>query len=353
MNYKKTESYAPVLIIAFNRFDHFRQLIDSLILNDEKSNTEIYIYIDGPKNENDSAVIKKIINYSVNFEKLFKKINIVERKFNIGLAKNITNSINDVLSKHNKIIVLEDDIIVSSSFLKYMNWALNFYQKYKNVWHINAHNHIKINYLTFLSQPKNIFLWRGMDCWGWATWKSKWLHYSKDPESLIKNFTQDDIYRFNYDNTLDLWRQVIQNKKGIIDTWAIFWYATIFKNNGLSVSPYHRYVKNIGFDGSGIHCVYDEQEQNVNIESVLNESSYFSSQTKMIENKKIFKKIKRHWIKKNEETSLKKFITVLAIIKNKIKKYIWLRSTIIIIFRYIPILEKLYRMLKKRLIKDS
>ena len=106
MNYKKTESYAPVLIIAFNRFDHFRQLIDSLILNDEKSNTEIYIYIDGPKNENDSAVIKKIINYSVNFEKLFKKINLVERKFNIGLAKNITNSINDVLSKHNKIIVL-------------------------------------------------------------------------------------------------------------------------------------------------------------------------------------------------------------------------------------------------------
>ena len=44
MNYKKTESYAPVLIIAFNRFDHFRQLIDSLILNDEKSNTK-YIFI--------------------------------------------------------------------------------------------------------------------------------------------------------------------------------------------------------------------------------------------------------------------------------------------------------------------
>ena len=49
------------------------------------------------------------------------------------LSKNIIESVSDILELHNNIIVVEDDILTSKAFLKYMNDALNFYQDNKNV----------------------------------------------------------------------------------------------------------------------------------------------------------------------------------------------------------------------------
>lgn len=40
---------------------------------------------------------------------------------------------------------------------------------------------------------------------------------------------------------------------GEIDSWAIRWYWSVFKNNGCVVYPPTSYVNNIGFDGSGTH----------------------------------------------------------------------------------------------------
>ena len=47
---------------------------------------------------------------------------------------------------------------------------------------------------------------------------------------------------------------IIENKENKINTWAIFWYATIFKQNGLCLNPTQTFVENIGHDGSGVHC---------------------------------------------------------------------------------------------------
>jgi hypothetical protein len=47
---------------------------------------------------------------------------------------------------------------------------------------------------------------------------------------------------------------IIANYEKKIHTWAIFWYASIFLNNGLCLHPRESLVKNIGFDGSGVNC---------------------------------------------------------------------------------------------------
>jgi hypothetical protein len=67
-------------------------------------------------------------------------------------------------------------------------------------------------------------------------------------------FNKDDIYRFNLDGAENFWGQVVANHQGKINTWAIFWYATIFQQGGLCLNPVQTYVDNIGIDGSGIHC---------------------------------------------------------------------------------------------------
>ena len=68
---------------------------------------------------------------------------------------------------------------------------------------------------------------------------------------MIKNFSNEDIKKFNLNHAEDFFNQIILNKKKKINTWAIFWYATLFKKNGLCLNPAQTFLENIGLDSSG------------------------------------------------------------------------------------------------------
>lgn len=240
---------APVLLVAFNRPVHFSKTLKALSKNTLAKKTNLYISIDGPVKSEDKEAQRLIYdNIKLNSYN-FLKINIIKNKKNKGLSSNIIESISNVLIKHNKIIVLEDDLISSIRFLEYINDALDFYENKKKIWHINGYNQINNE-----NKENDIFLWRFMNCWGWATWKDRWQYFDKKPLSLIEKFNKDMIYRFNLDGTTNSWNQVKLNANGELNTWAIFWYATIFINDGICVSPWFSYIGNIGLDGSGTNC---------------------------------------------------------------------------------------------------
>jgi hypothetical protein len=69
--------------------------------------------------------------------------------------------------------------------------------------------------------------------------------------------TKDKIKSFNLDYSYDYYNQVNLNKKNKIKTWAVFWYANCFLNNGLSLHPKRSYCMNIGHDGTGTNCGVD------------------------------------------------------------------------------------------------
>jgi hypothetical protein len=130
-----------------------------------------------------------------------------------------------------------------------MNEALEFYRDAPKVWHISGWN--------YPIDPEGLpdtFLWRVMNCWGWATWADRWQYFEREPEKLVREFSKEEIRRFNLDGAHNFWSQVKGNVEGRIRTWAIFWYARIFKNDGLCLNPSQSLVRNIGHDGSGEHC---------------------------------------------------------------------------------------------------
>lgn len=238
----------PIVLIAYNRYSHFVETLDTLSKNLSANKSEIFIFIDGPKNKNDLEKINQIYNYSLTKSDSFLKLNIIKRPNNFGLAKNIISSVNQIINKTGAVIVLEDDIITSPNFLNFMNDALNYYEDKKKVWHINAHI-----FCNDQNKSNSFFLWRLMNCWGWGTWKDRWQYFDDDIEKLLKKFSQNEKHEFNIDGSYDFWLQVKENKAGLIKTWAIFWYATIFLNRGLCLSPYFSFTKNIGLDGSGVN----------------------------------------------------------------------------------------------------
>ncbi|MGL1559681.1 hypothetical protein ACSTJW_07745 [Vibrio parahaemolyticus] len=240
--------YAPIILFVYARCDHTKKTIEALKKNTLASKSDLFIFSDQYKNERDVNNVSEVRNYIRHVEG-FKTVTVIEREYNLGLAENIRLGVSEIIEKYGRVIVLEDDIVTSNGFLTFMNKSLDIFKQNHKVWHISGWN-----YPIDATGLKSMFLWRGMNCWGWATWSDRWSHYNKNPQLLLSSWGRDKIKQFNLDGFFPFWNQVIANEKGKINTWAIFWYATIFENNGLCINPTTTLVKNIGLDGTGENC---------------------------------------------------------------------------------------------------
>ncbi len=263
---------APIVIFTYTRLETLKKTIESLKKNKMAKFSEIYIFSDCHKNKIDQPLVNNVRKYLKSI-KGYKKINLISRKENYGLARNIINGVSSVIKKRKKVIVLEDDIIVSPNFLEYMNDSLIRYQNNKKIWHINSWNYeIRDHNVEY-----NAFFTRHMNCWGWATWEDRWKYFEKKPDKILKKFNKEKIFRFNIENNLNYYSQLKRNKDGKLNTWAIFWYANIFLKNGLCLSPLKTLSKNIGFDD---HSEHQPNEDNsfkyINKNFFLKKSNKFS-----------------------------------------------------------------------------
>ncbi|HHR6139281.1 TPA: hypothetical protein ACS72F_003222 [Providencia alcalifaciens] len=240
---------APVVLFVYGRPIHTQRTIDALLQNPESKDTDLIVYSDGPKQHSDTEKVESVREI-IKKTSGFKSINLIERTENLGLAENIIDGVTKVCDEYGKVIVLEDDIVTSPFFLNFMNSALNKYQSNEKVWHISGWNYPFKN----TEELPETFFWRTMNCWGWATWKDRWQYFEKSPQKLATSWNQETIQKFNLDGYHNFWSQVEENISGKLNTWAIFWYATIFSHKGLCLNPTTSFVANIGNDGSGENC---------------------------------------------------------------------------------------------------
>lgn len=239
---------ASVALFVHARPEHTRQTLLALAANSQASATDVRVFADGPRNEAEVPLVaatRRIVESATGF----RDIQLVSRSTNMGLAANIADGITMICSAHGRVIVLEDDIFTSPHFLTFMNEALDRYKDDPRVWHINGWN-----YPMDIQGLPPVFLWRLMHCWGWATWQDRWQHFEKAPSTLLNTWNKADIHRFNLDGAQDFWGQVVANHRGNMNTWAVFWYATLFQQGGLCISPAQALTANTGLDGSGSHC---------------------------------------------------------------------------------------------------
>jgi hypothetical protein len=241
-------SFSPIVLFVYNRPLHTQKTIEALQNNTLAIHSNLFIYSDEAKNDDDRKSVDEVRTYIDNVDG-FKKVTIIKRDKNWGLASSIIDGVTKIVDEYKKIIVLEDDLVTSPYFLKFMNDALEFYKDEEKVWHISGWS-----YPIDIDDLDEVFLWRLMNCWGWATWDNKWKYYRKDIDKTISEFNKEDIKIFNLDSAENFFGQIIANKERKINTWAIFWYATIFKEDAFCLNPSQTFVENIGHDGSGVHC---------------------------------------------------------------------------------------------------
>lgn len=242
---------APVLLFVYNRPFHTRKVIEALQVNEYSLQTNLIIYSDASNDPFNLEVIQTR-NYLKNVGG-FKSISIIERQENWGLAKNIIDGVTSIVNRYGKVIILEDDLVVSPYFLKYMNEALDLYEKEEKV--ISIHGYV---YPVKRTLPETFFI-KGADCWGWATWKRGWDLFCSDGKALLKEIDKQNLKKeFDFNNSYPYYRMLKHQIEGKNNSWAVRWYASAFLYNKLTLYPGRSLVNQIGMDGSGTHCDTNE-----------------------------------------------------------------------------------------------
>ncbi|MBK7869107.1 MAG: glycosyltransferase family 2 protein [Ignavibacteriales bacterium] len=238
---------APVVLFVFKRPEHTNSTIKSLAANPEAKDTDLFIFSDGGRNEDEMKDVEEVREIISRVEG-FRSVHSVLSDKNKGLARSIIDGVTTLLQDHNEIIVLEDDMEVAPSFLSYMNFNLDAYKDNQQVASVHAYCY------PFKEKLPPFFFLRGADCWGWATWKRAWNLFEESGEKLLQELTTKNLKdEFDYYGAASKVRMLKNQIDGKVDSWAIRWDASIFLNNMLTLYPGKSLLKNIGADGGGTH----------------------------------------------------------------------------------------------------
>lgn len=240
----------PIALFVYNRPQHTQQTVEALLLNAEAKDSDIYIFSDAAKNERANAAVAEVRSYIKQISG-FNSIEIIEREKNWGLANSVIDGVTRLCKDFGKVIVLEDDLVVSPHFLEYMNAGLEKYQSDEKVMQIAGYMFpVEVN-----THDDALFL-PLTSSWGWATWQRAWQHFDPNAKGydLLKN---DSKLRKSFDlrDKYPYFKMLESQKTKKVDSWAIRWYLSVFLLDGLVLYPKKSLVGNYGFDGSGVNCI--------------------------------------------------------------------------------------------------
>ena len=250
----ENNSLAPVVLFCFCRVNETKIAIQKLQANYLASQTILYVFSDGPRNINEKVEVDSVRNYLKTVSG-FKNVVVVESPTNKGLAKSVLEGVSKVIAKHQKVIVVEDDLVTSPNFLDFMNQALNFYSDANSILSISGYT---LDLPSLAEKEKNgvdAYLAYRASSWGWGTWSDRWFNvdWSMSDYLIYKN-SKKFRNRFMKGGS-DMLRMLSNQNNGKIDSWAIRFCFHQAKNFQFTIFPTLSKVVSIGFDKRATHTV--------------------------------------------------------------------------------------------------
>ena len=244
--------FAPIIVFAFNRVDTLQNTIESLKNNKEAKDSELFIFVDGPRldKKGEKEQVFAVQEY-VKTITGFKNINYKFSEINKGLAPSIINGTSEIFKYYSKVIVIEDDLILSQSFLQYMNQMLDLYEKDNRIMQVSGWG-CKLTKIK--DYPYDVYLNKRARSWSWGTWKDRWETVDwevKDWNDFSTNLKR--ISQFNKQGS-DLFKMLkgYMTKKNC--SWYIRFQYAMHKQKKYSIQPIRSLVINDGFGGNATNC---------------------------------------------------------------------------------------------------
>lgn len=313
---------APVVLFVYNRPQHTLRTLEALSANDLAGDSHLIIYADGPKPGVKGEDLKRIeqTREIIRSKQWLGKNEIIEAHSNKGLAQSVIDGVTATINKYGSVIVLEDDLLTAKGFLNYMNEALEKYEKEESVMQISGYNFPAKTQ----ASDNSSFFQPLITSWGWATWKRAWNYFDAQATGYQQLKADKKLsYQFNLYGSYPYADMIIQQMEGKgIDSWAIRWWWSVFKKNGLVLYPSRSLVRNIGFGKESTHTIEVNDVFNSSDFDIEREIQYFPD--KIIIDKVNFS-IARRFLSSNfikKESPLHRIKYILSRIKQHIKKWV-------------------------------
>lgn len=245
--------YAPIVTFVYNRVDHAQALFESLAKCDLAKESDLFIFSDGPKSISTVAKVKLVRDYihTIVSKHDFHSVTIIEAEDNKGLANSVISGVDRVIREYGRVIVIEDDNVVSKQLLRFMNAVLERYEHDKTVWCTSGYS----PWDNVLDEDEDVYFSERPNSYLWGTWMDRWNKIDwevKDYRTFVFNLRRRrNFNKYGNDAAGMLDDQMVGN----IDSWAIRFHYACFCNGGYVVLPNRTFSVNFGNDGSGTHVV--------------------------------------------------------------------------------------------------
>jgi hypothetical protein len=241
----------PILLIGYKRADLLVKRLEEIA---QIGKCRVFVSLDGIDTLDNESIDQKIIDLrreAVTSYSQRLRLTLWESKTNLGLTKNVTESISRVFETEQELLIIEDDISIS--------WRT--YHELQAMLSRDPTDSVEVVCLfTPWTKPNNILKyqlpknrWRNtryFSPWGWYVKRDVWMKYSTelpfDYISKLKKSSAWSALPVQHQNVwLGRFKKVADNS---IFTWDYQFQYLVFVENIKIISPIYRLVENEGFN---------------------------------------------------------------------------------------------------------
>ncbi|MDR2820251.1 MAG: glycosyltransferase [Desulfovibrio sp.] len=241
----------PIAVFAFNRPDHLRRTLTALAANDLAAASDITIFCDGPRNGQEKNLTDAARDVAVAASG-FASVNIVAREQNMGCANAVISGLEYMFTRHERLVVVEDDILCSPHTLRFLNTGLEKYAGEPVVFNIAAWSPPPRLMPVPEDYPYDVYFVPRFNCWGWASWRDRWAKVDWSVFDYAVFAENPCLQRAFNQGGNDMAAMLREQMAGRLNTWDIQMDYARFRHGCLGLNPVYSYTTNIGM-GSGTH----------------------------------------------------------------------------------------------------
>ncbi len=235
----------PIVFILFNRPQKTAETFAQIA---KVKPTSLYLVADGPRpnhatDEVNCAAARAVVE-QIDWECTVQR-NYAEQ--NMGCKRRVASGLDWVFAQVEEAIILEDDILMDSSFFAFAQEMLATYRHDTRIRHIAGYKSIS----TLPPSPYSYFFSRWTPIWGWATWRRAWQSYDV-AMSLWSPQVRNMLHMQGIVPPAKV-REFEMTHQGKIDTWDYQWQFSQLIESGLSIIPEKNLIRNIGFGADATH----------------------------------------------------------------------------------------------------
>lgn len=241
---------SPVLLIVWRRPHTARLVIEAMRA---VAPCRVFVACDGPSSQRvgeaelvaeTRKTVESLIDWPCRIERLYS-LN------NQGCRRAVESALNWFFQNVEEGIILEDDCVPHPDFFTFCAELLKRYGLDERIGCITGNNFQNGQ----IRGEGSYYFSKYPHCWGWASWRRAWNHYSSRIE-FWPEWRKSKAWKQRFTNPQErfFWAELFhQSNRGLEDVWDYGWTAALNYHGCFTATPQVNLVQNVGFGEGSTH----------------------------------------------------------------------------------------------------